>query len=91
MKTARDTPPIDPPTDDNADRDRRVLLELIDEFRADHAIVVANLKAENWRLIEKDERDAPPEIWRPLKAVIAVDWDRPTDSQEKTHPPQQRR
>jgi hypothetical protein len=90
--TARDpADPIDPPTDDNAARDRRVLLDLIDEFRADHAIVVANLKAENWRLIQKAERDKPPEMWWLLKAVIAVDWDRPTERQEKTDHERMRR
>jgi hypothetical protein len=82
--TARDpADPIDPPTDDNAARDRRVLLDLIDEFRADHAIVVANLKAENWRLIQKAERDKPREIWLSLKAASMVDGDR-TERQRDT-------
>jgi hypothetical protein len=71
--TARDPAdhPIDPPDeDDAAARDRRVLLDLIDELRADAAIVAANLKAENWRLIQKAERDKPPEVWKSIKAAI---------------------
>jgi hypothetical protein len=75
--------PMDPPPDDNAARDRRVLLDLIDEFRADHAIVVANLKAENWRLIQKAERDAPPEIWWPLPKACVIDGNR-TERQRAT-------
>jgi hypothetical protein len=53
-------------------------------LRADAAIVAANLKAETWRLIQKAERDKPPEIWWPLPAACVVDGDH-TDRQRKTH------
>jgi hypothetical protein len=69
---------IEPP-DDDADHDRRVYItemsamqRVIVELRADTASTVANLKAENWRLIaEKAARDAPPSVWRALKPAAA--------------------
>ena len=64
---------FDPPPEDDAARDRRVYLEMIDELHASTARTVAGLKAdnarvvaENWRLIqEKAEREAPQ--WLTLK------------------------
>jgi hypothetical protein len=76
MNAARniENPIDDAPDDDIADRDRRVLLEIINELRADNAIVVANLTAENWRLIQKAaaERNALPELYLPLKAAAIL-------------------
>jgi hypothetical protein len=63
-------PKIKPPDEDDAGRDRRVYLELIDELRVDTAIVVANLKAQLWRLTaEKVERDTPN--WQTLQRASA--------------------
>jgi hypothetical protein len=68
---------FDPPPEDDAARDRRVYLEMIDELHASTARTVAGLKAdnarvvaENWRLIqEKAEREAPQ--WLTLKRAAA--------------------
>ena len=70
---------FDPPPEDDAARDRRVYLEMIDELHASTARTVAGLKAdnarvvaENWRLIQQAAaRDAPPQTWLPLKAAAA--------------------
>jgi hypothetical protein len=70
-------PSRDDPTDgDDADRDRRVYINEmtrmqrdIVELRADTASTVANLQAENWRLISA--QPAPPAVWRALKPAAA--------------------
>lgn len=79
---------IDPP-DDDAARDRRVYLDELSRMQSD----IAALHAENRRYRDViAARPAPPEIWWPLKAVIAVDWgDRPTERQEKTDHERMRR
>jgi hypothetical protein len=62
--------PIGPPDENDAARDRRVFLDLIDEFRADNAIVVANLQKQLFRLTaEKVERDTPN--WQTLQRASA--------------------
>ena len=62
MNAARniENPIDDAPDDDIADRDRRVLLEIIDELRADTANTIAGLQRENWTLkAAQVERDTP--------------------------------
>jgi hypothetical protein len=69
---------FDPPPEDDAARDRRVYLEMIDELHASTARTVAGLVAdnarvvaENWRLIqEKAEREAPQ--WLTLKRAAGL-------------------
>jgi hypothetical protein len=70
-------PSRDDPTDgDDVDRDWRVYIKEmtrmqrdIVELRADTASTVANLQAENWRLI--CAQSAPPVVWRALKPAAA--------------------
>jgi hypothetical protein len=59
---------IDPPDDDNAARDRRVYIEEMSRLQD----TIAGLQADNWRLVQKAERDKPPEVWLSLKAAIKV-------------------
>jgi hypothetical protein len=77
----RDALPIEPMiADEIADRDRRILLEIIDSLRADTAVVIANLQRENFRLVaEKVERETPN--WMTIqraayKAGCAYEWAR---------------
>jgi hypothetical protein len=81
MNAARDIPqPIDdpPPDDDNADRDRKLALEMmttmqrdIAEYRADTANVIARLQRENWTLkAAQVERDTPN--WLTIKLAAAL-------------------
>jgi hypothetical protein len=69
--------------EDDAVRDRRLYLE---EKSKNTCLedTIAALRADNWRLIQKAERNAPPEIWWPLPAACVVDGDH-TDRQRKTH------
>lgn len=71
---------------DAADRDRALALYLLGtmqrdifELRAHTARVIADIKAENWRLIQQAAaRDAPPDKWLPLKAAaidVAVEYE----------------
>jgi hypothetical protein len=57
------------PADTDADRDRALALDLITGMQA----TIEALRRDNWRLVAgKAERDALPQVWRPLKAA-AID------------------
>jgi hypothetical protein len=65
MKTA--------PDENDAARDRRVYLEemgrmqqKLTRFESDFKA----LQADNWRLIQRAERDKPPEIWKSIRFAI---------------------
>jgi hypothetical protein len=68
-----------PPGENDAARDRRIYLEEMTRLED----TIAALRADNWRLIQKAERNAPPEIWWPLPSACVVDGER-TDRQRKT-------
>jgi hypothetical protein len=70
---------IDPPDEDDAARDRRVYIEEMSRLQD----TIAGLQADNWRLVQKAERDKPPEIWWPLPKACVIDGDR-TERQRAT-------
>jgi hypothetical protein len=77
---------IDPPDEDDAARDRAIYLEEMSRLQSKNTGLedtIAALQADNWRLIQKAERDKPPEIWFSLKAASMVDGDR-TERQRDT-------
>jgi hypothetical protein len=71
MQVARDEP-IEPP--DEA-CDRAVFVACLAELQSwgqSQTDELKALRAENWRLLAKmAARDAPPEVWRPLKPAAA--------------------
>jgi hypothetical protein len=66
--------------EDDAARDRRVYIEEMSRLQD----TIAGLQADNWRLIQKAERDKPPEIWWPLPAASYTGNENRTERQEKT-------
>jgi hypothetical protein len=52
--------------EDDAARDRRVYIEEMSRLQD----TIAGLQADNWRLIQKAERDKPPEIWKSIRFAI---------------------
>jgi hypothetical protein len=82
---------IDPPDDAPLDLDdinilRKFFLDELARGAARETRLQSDFKAlqaDNWRLIQKTERDKPPEIWLPLKAASTVDGDR-TERQRDT-------
>ena len=68
---------IDPPDDAPLDLDdinilRKFFLDELARGAARETRLQSDFKAlqaDNWRLIQKTERDKPPEIWLPLKAA----------------------
>jgi hypothetical protein len=52
--------------EDDAARDRRVYIEEMSRLQN----TIAGLQADNWRLIQRAERDKPPEIWKSIRFAI---------------------
>jgi hypothetical protein len=75
----------EPADGDDADRDRALALCLLTtmqsdiiELRANTARTVADMKAENWRLIQQAAvRDAPPVWWalKPAAADVGIEYE----------------